>query len=165
MPPKGDQPARQATVALRFDAVSLSRPSGPAAARLPKTVSLWVVDVREVDPPAEAEPVHWRLLTTHALNSLTEARQVVGWYHQRWTINKGFRSLKSHCLRIEDLQVTEARRFIKLAMVALLAAVSAMQLVLARDGSTGQPITDAVPQRTSPRCASSTPPWKAAPPS
>ena len=55
-----------------------------------------------------------------------------------------FRSLKSHCLRIGDSQVEEAGCFIKLAVVALIAAVRAMQLVLARDGSTAQPITDAV---------------------
>jgi hypothetical protein len=144
VPPKGNQPARQAGVALRFGAVSLSRPSGAGAARLPKTVSLWVVEVSEIAPPAGAEPVHWRLLTTHVLSSLAEARRVVGWYRQRWTIEQVFRSLKSHCLRIEDSQVPEASRFIKLAVIALLAAVRAMQLVLARDGSTGQPLTDAV---------------------
>jgi len=140
VPPKGNQPARQARVALRFDAVSLSRPSG--AAGLPKTVSLWVVDVSEIDPPAGAEPVRWRLLTTHALSSLAEARRVVDWYRQRWTIEQVFRSLKSHCLRIEDSQLAEASRFIKLAVIALLAAVRAMQLVLARDGTTEQPLTD-----------------------
>ncbi len=39
--------------------------------------------------------------------------------------------------------MVEARSFTKLAVVALIAAVRAMQLVLARDGSTGQKITDA----------------------
>jgi hypothetical protein len=55
-------------------------------------VSLWVVDVSKIDPPAGAEPVHWRLLTTHALSSLAEARRVVDWYRQRWTIEQVFRS-------------------------------------------------------------------------
>jgi len=55
-----------------------------------------------------------------------------------------FRSLKSHCLRIEDSQMEEVGSFTKLAVIALIAAVRAMQLVLARDGTTGQPITDAV---------------------
>jgi hypothetical protein len=149
VPPKGKQKARQATVALRFDAISLRCPAG---ARLitagggaqPKTVALWVVDVREVDPPEGAEPLHWRLLTTHAVTTLAEARQVVAWYRMRWIIEQVFRSLKSHCLRIEDSQMEEAGCFIKLAVVALIAAVRAMQLVLARDGTTGQPLTDAV---------------------
>ena len=57
-----------------------------------------------------------------------------------------FRSLKSHCLRIEDAQIEQANCFTKLAMVALIAAVRAMPLVKARDGSTCQPIADAVNQ-------------------
>jgi hypothetical protein len=141
--PKGKQKARQAVVALRFAAISLKRPMRTGNAALPRTISLWVVDVREVDPPAGAEPVQWRLLTTHAVSSLAEARQVVAWYRMRWTIEQVFRSLKSHGLRIEDSQMVEAGGFIKLAVVALIAAVRAMQLVLARDGGTGQPITDA----------------------
>jgi hypothetical protein len=55
-----------------------------------------------------------------------------------------FRSLKSHGLDIEASQMVEAACFTKLAVIALIAAVGAMQLVLARDGSTGQPVTDAV---------------------
>jgi hypothetical protein len=144
VPPKGSQKARQATVALRFDAISLKRPVRAGCQALPKTLALWVVDVREVDPPAGAEPLHWRLLTTHAVTSLAEARQIVAWYRMRWTIEQVFRSLKSHCLRVEDSQMVEAAGFIKLAVVALIAAVRAMQLVLARDGSTGQPLADAV---------------------
>ena len=92
--PKGNQKARQATVALRFDAISLKRPVRAGCKTLPKTLALWVVDVREVDPPAGAEPLHWRLLTTHAVTSLAEARQIVAWYRMRWTIEQVFRSLK-----------------------------------------------------------------------
>lgn len=144
VPPKGSQNARQATVALRFDAISLLRPVRKGNAAQPKTVSLWVVDVCEVDPPDGAEPVHWRLLTTHAVTTLAEAGRMVAWYRRRWIIEQVFRSLKTHCLQIEDSQMEEAGGFIKLAMIALIAAVRAMQLVLARDGTTGQPITDAV---------------------
>jgi hypothetical protein len=144
VPPKGIQPARAALVALRFDTVSLKRPVQAGTQSLPKTLSLCVVDVREIDPPAGAEPVHWRLLTTHTVGTLAEARQIVAWYRRRWIIEQVFRSLKSHCLKIEDSQMVQASGFLKLAVIALIAAVRAMQLVLARDGSTGQPITDAV---------------------
>jgi hypothetical protein len=143
VPVRGTRPAREAVVALRFGAVRLKRP-GQAAAGLPDSVALWVVDVREVDPPADQEPVHWRLLTTHQAGTVDQARQIVAWYRQRWIIEQVFRSLKTHGLRIEDSQVDDARSFTKLALVALIAAVRSMQLVLARDGSTGQTITDAV---------------------
>lgn len=134
---------RQALVALRFGAVTLKRAQTQAARDLPDSVALWAVDVRELDAPPGAEPVHWRLLTTHAVSTLAEAHQVVGWYRMRWTIEQVFRALKSHGLRIEDSQMEEACGFTKLAIIALIAAVRSMQLVLARDGRTGQPISDA----------------------
>jgi hypothetical protein len=111
---------------------------------LAKTIDLWVGDVREVDPPKGVEAIHWRLLTTHTVATLAHARQIVTWYRMRWIIEQVFRSLKSHGLRIGDSQMTEVGGFTKLAVVALIAAVRAMQLVLARDGGSGQPISDAV---------------------
>jgi Transposase DDE domain len=135
------RPERQATVALRFGTVALKRPafSQDAAA----SVTLSVVDVQEIDRPAEQEPVRWRLLTTHPAASLDEARQIVAWYRMRWLIEQVFRALKSHGLRIEESQMQEAGGFVKLAAVALIAAVRSMQLVLARSGGTGQKLTDA----------------------
>ncbi len=144
VPPKGERKARQAVVALRFDAIVLKRPQGTRAADAPASVALSVVDAREADPPAGETPVHWRLLTTHPVETLAGARQIVAWYRMRWMIEQVFRSLKSHCLRIEASQIETAVPFAKLAMVALIAAVRSMQLVLARDGKTAQPIADAV---------------------
>jgi len=143
VPAKGKQPARTATVALRFGPVSLKRPVNSPDKQQPETVSLWVVDVCEVDPPKGAEPVHWRLLTTHTVTTLEQARQIVAWYRMRWIIEQVFRSLKSDCLRIEESQVEDVNRFTKLAIIGLIAAVRSMQLVMARDGSTGQLLTDA----------------------
>ena len=143
VPTRPGRTARAATVALRFDAIELRRPVG-AGSDQAKAVALWVVDVREPDPPSGAEPVHWRLLTTHKVTMPAEARQIVAWYRRRWIIEQVFRSLKSHGLDIEASQMVEAACFTKLAVIALIAAVGAMQLVLARDGSTGQPVTDAV---------------------
>ena len=142
--PQGGHKARQATVAVRFDAISLTRPVRAHAQGQPASIPLWVVDVREVDPPERAEPVHWRLLTTHAVTTFAQARQIAAWYRRRWIIEQVFRSLRSHGLCIEAWPVEAAARFTKLAVIALIAAMRAMQLVLARDGATEQPITDAV---------------------
>ena len=143
LPAKPGQRARAATVAIRFEAVVLKRPVRAGAGSQPREVAIWVIDVREVDPPAGAEPVHWRLLTTHPAATLSDALRIVGWYRMRWTVEQVFRSLKSHCLGIEESQMEAAVPFAKLAIVALIAAVRAMQLVLARDGTTGQGVADA----------------------
>lgn len=143
VPAKGKQPARKATVAIRFGPVSLKRPANSPAKNQSETVPLWVVDVQEVDPPEGVEPVQWRLLTTHEVTTLEQARQIVRWYRMRWIVEQVFRSMKSDCLRIEDSQMEDANCFTKLAIVGLIAATRSMQLVMARDGSSKQPITDA----------------------
>ena len=143
VPAKGSKPARRATVALRFGSLSLKRPLKSVEKDQPETVAMSVVDVREVDPPAGAEAVHWRLLTTHTVATLPQALRIVAWYRMRWIIEQVFRTLKSDCLRIEESQIEHASSFTKLATVGLIAAISAMQLVMARDASTAQPLSDA----------------------
>jgi len=142
VPQRGARPARTATVALRWGEVGLARPA-TASRGLAASVALRVVDAAEVDAPAGEAPLHWCLLTTHAVDSSDQARAAVGWYRARWTIEQVFRTLKSAGSQVEASQVPEARRFVKLATAALIAAVRAMQLVMARDGGTGQPLSDA----------------------
>jgi hypothetical protein len=144
VPAKGNHPAREATVASRFGPIALKCPVNSPDKGHAVTVPLWVVDVREIDPPGGADPVHWRLLTTHEVATPAHARQIVTWYRMRWIIEQVFRSLKSDCLRIEDSQLETAACFTKLAVIGLIAAIRAMQLVLARGGETGQRTADAV---------------------
>ena len=47
-------------------------------------------------------------------------------------------------MQTDESQVTEARRFVKLAVVALIAAVRIMQIVIGRDGKTEQVLADAM---------------------
>ena len=88
--------------------------------------------------------MHWRLLTTHAVTTVEQARQIVTWYRLRWTIEQVFRTLKSAAVQIDQSQVTQARRFVKLAVVGLIAAVRIMQIVIGRDGRTAQNMADAI---------------------
>jgi Transposase DDE domain len=142
VPPQGGRPGRTATVALRFGEVVLKRP--PAAdTALPATLTLRVVDVAEIDPTNAKERVHWCLLTTHTVQTQEDARRIVAWYQMRWIIEQVFRTLKSAGVEVESSQITRPANLLKLTVVALIAAVRVMQLVLARDGSTGQSLSDA----------------------
>lgn len=74
------------------------------------------------------------------------ARRFVSNYQRclLWDIEQVFRTLKSAAMQADDSQVTQARRFVKLAVVALIAAVRIMQIVIGRDGKTGQALADAM---------------------
>jgi hypothetical protein len=135
--------ARTAKIALRFGEVTIKRPgncSDPAAAR---QLTLRLVEVRELDAIVE-EPIHWRLLTTHAVTTVAQALQIVAWYRERWHIEQLFRTSKSQGLDIESSQVEAAEALFNLAAIAMIAATKIMQLVLARDGTVDRPATDIV---------------------
>jgi hypothetical protein len=134
---------RIAELALRFSTVEVRRPRDGAAPDLPNTVSLTLVDVREMSQPQEAEAIHWRLLTTHAVASIGEARRIVDLYRLRWIIEEFFRTLKTAGFNIEGTDIGDPKPMTNFVAAATIAAVTAMQLVRARDGTTDQLLTDA----------------------
>ena len=119
------------------------RPDGPDAKDLPESAPLRLVEVVERNPPEGVEPLHWRLLTTHAIADAAAAWQIVEWYKLRWTIEQLFRLMKLHGLRIEDSQLASADKLLKLAAIAAKAAAEILQLVQARDGKSGEPASNA----------------------
>jgi hypothetical protein len=141
--------ARTAEVELRFGQVTVKRPghcSDPAA---PAQLTLHLVEVKESDRRV-AEPVHWRLLTTHVVTTVAQALAIVAWYRQRWHIEQLFRTCKSQGLDVESSQVEGAEALCKLAAIATVAASKILQLVLARDGTVDRPATDVVAQQQLP---------------
>lgn len=132
------RPARTAHLVIRFGQVALKRPQNGIERGLAKTVTVSLVEVLEVGAPADAEPIVWRLLTTHAVQDAAMAWQVVAWYRMRWTIEQFFRTLKQQGLQLEDSQLETAERLMKLTAIAARAACIIMQLVQARDGTSIQ---------------------------
>ena len=142
-PRRVGDPSRIATVALRAGAVTLKRPRNGFAKTDPETVSMTLVEAREINPPANEEPLRWRLLTTIEVGDAAAACEIVRLYRLRWRIEEVFRALKSDGMRLEETQVHEAGRLFKLAVVGLAAACRTIQLVDARDGSP-RPASDVI---------------------
>jgi hypothetical protein len=135
---------RVAELAVRWCDVTLHKPRNGAAADLPPTVSVTVVDVREIAPPADGgELIQWRLLTTHGVATLAQARRIIDTYRLRWIIEEYFRTLKTAGFNIEAADIGEPRAMMNLVAAACVAAASVMQLVRARDGTTDQLLNDA----------------------
>jgi DDE family transposase len=134
----GKRSARLAELAIRFGTVDIRRPKSCSDPAAPSSVRMTAVDVREVEPPAGEEAVHWRLLTTHTVTNEREARQVVDWYRLRWNIEQLFRTLKRQGIDVEGSMIESGPALKRLAMLALIAATKTMQLVLARDPAAGR---------------------------
>jgi len=108
VPRRGPQAARDATLALRFCPVTRCPPRHRQREGLP-TVTLWAVQVQEVDPPTDVTPIEGLLLTTVAVDTMAEAIERVEWYACRWGIEVWHRILKSGC-RIEERQLASGER-------------------------------------------------------
>jgi hypothetical protein len=147
VPAKGGRPKRKATVGVGFERIELKRLQRAGAAGLPESLALSLVVVCEIDPQRGADPVRWLLLTTHAADSLPAALEIVGWYKKRWLIEQLFRTLKTNGFNIEDSQIVDGHALMNLVGVALIAAMQTLQLTMARDRATRQPVSDAFAAR------------------
>jgi hypothetical protein len=114
-----DREAREAKVELRFDPITLRRPTRAATAS--PTLTMWVVDVFEPDPPLGEKPIHWLLLTSVPVETIAEAQQITDWYTYRWLIERFHFALKSGC-KLEERQLREQKRLERLLAVFNLVA-------------------------------------------
>ena len=135
---------RTARLAVRFSSVRLRRPAALASSPgvgAPETVEVRVVEVGEVAatvPEGEA-PIRWCLLTTHPVETLSDALRLVSYYKKRWQIEQLFRLLKSEGLDVEASQLRRGSALKKLVVLSLQVALVSSQLVTERDGSAGAP--------------------------
>lgn len=103
-----NQSERMANVELRYTTLTLLPPkrleSAVAMELHPLTVQ--VVEVKEVDPPADVkEPIHWILLTTLPVDNLDDAYRIVRYYTYRWLVERFHFVLKSGGCDFETSQL------------------------------------------------------------
>jgi len=141
--------ARDIRLAFRYSPVAILRPGyhrkkdGPDG----RFLILYAVDVREIDPTSKT-PIHWRLITSHEVATIEDAKAMVGLYQRRWQIEQLFRTLKTQGFDLEGIELADNPARQRLSMAALIAAVSIQQLVHGRDGPTpgrpARPATDII---------------------
>lgn len=134
---------RIATLGVRYSPVMVRKPKYGAAADLPDAVPLTLVDVRETDEPPQGQAVHWRLLTTHRVETPAAARMILDFYRRRWIIEDYFRTLKTAGFDIEASEIEDKDAMTRFVGAAVCAAVKVLQLVRARDGDTDRMLADA----------------------
>jgi len=134
--------ARTSELAVRFGRVELRRPLHDTS-DLPLTMALTIVDVRETSAADGEKPIHWRLLTTHTVTNLADAQRIVRLYRMRWVVEEYFHTIKTAGFDIEQADIAEPEVMIKLVAAIAVAAVTVMQLVKGRDGTTDQSLLEA----------------------
>jgi len=115
--------SRKAVVAVYARTVTLRPPWRPDRVLTPVTVN--VVAVREVDPPAGDVAVEWLLLTSLPIADAAQVREVVDTYCLRWLVEIVFRVLKSGC-RVEKRRFTHVDRVRPCLAVYLIVAWRAL---------------------------------------
>ena len=129
LPARPGQKKRKARIAVRFGAVTLRRPKNrPVAPGMAAQQSVFLVEAREVDPPPKVTPAHWRLLTSHRVESFEQARWITQLYRRRWVIEQLFRTIKTKGFDIERVSM-ETAPFRTLCAMTLEAGISCMQMV------------------------------------
>lgn len=106
VPKKGNQPSREAELAIRYREVKLKAPAGKKAKG---DIRVWAVQAEEEIAPEGVRALKWILLTTMPVNTFQDAVEKVQWYSKRWGIEVYHKTLKSGC-QIEQRQLGNADR-------------------------------------------------------
>jgi hypothetical protein len=109
--------SRTATVEVRACTVTLRAPYR-SDRRLPN-VTVNVVWVHELNPPAGEPPIEWLLLTSLPVTTAEESLRIIQTYCLRWMIELFFRVLKQGC-RVEQRRFETLERFQRFLAVALI---------------------------------------------
>ena len=115
-------------VEVRYHQVEILRPA--TSDNRYESVSMTAIELKQVSVKQDwqEEILHWKLLTTLSVNTVTEALQCVKWYCYRWLIERFHYVLKSGT-QIEQLQLQQATSLQKAIHVYSIAAMRIMQLV------------------------------------
>jgi hypothetical protein len=132
-----NQKRRKAKLEVRAMPVMLRGPQRPGGRLAPEQMN--VVEVREVDPPAGTEAIHWVLLTSWPIENLSAVLRVVKSYTRRWLIEEYHKALKSG-VGVEDSQLTSARSLQALIGILAIVALRLLSLKLLNRSKPDEPV-------------------------
>jgi len=124
IPDRTGKRKRKVQVEVRYKEVEILCPVHKEGKAF-KSVVLTAIEIRQKGNSKDG--IHWKLLTTLAINNAEQASQCMRWYSYRWLIERFHYVLKSGC-GIEGLQLKKAESLMKAVAVYSLAAFNIMQL-------------------------------------
>jgi ribonuclease HI len=128
VPARGGRPARTAKLEVRARKVTVEL---HVARKRRVYFPVYVVSARELN---HNKPVHWRLMTTVPVQSLTDAVTVIDGYTTRWRVEEFHRAWKRGVCNVEDTQLRARESILKWATILAAVAARATRLTyLARE--------------------------------
>jgi len=149
IPARHGEKARTAKVEVRFGSLAMPRPRerSPFVEKCGiREIPMQVVEVREVDPPAEVQPLHWVLLTSHEVKTFKDAWTVIVYYERRPIIEEYHKGLKTGC-RVEERQYQTSGRLEAVTGMLSILAVRLLQLRTLARTDPQRPAEEVVPRR------------------
>jgi hypothetical protein len=126
---QGDQPPREASVAVACAPVILPPPAHKRGQHGDEPLALWVIHLKEVNAPKGCTPLEWFLLTNVPTSDRQQAWERVDWYERRPMVEEYHKALKTGC-GVELVQFT-TRKALEVTLAML--SVVAVQLLRLRD--------------------------------
>jgi len=149
LPANAGQPARQATLEVRFGPVIVPQPAHASdwvKESGIREIFMWVVEAREINPPKGVEPARWVLLTSEPVENFDDARTIVEYYEKRWLVEEFHKALKTGC-RLEARQYETAKRLEAISGVLSILAIRLLQLKMIARDDPERPADQVVPRK------------------
>lgn len=135
------QHKREATIAIRFKECEIKCPSNLKKKGYPCFIKITCISVQEIEQVTN--PINWKLLTTHKIESYQDAIRMVEFYSARWYIEQLFRILKKQGFGIEETELESGWAIRKLVIMQMTALLKILQMNIAyAQPEEGQPIED-----------------------
>src|SRR5271169_51160 len=149
LPANMGQPAREATMEVRFAPLIVPRPKH-ASAWVKKSgireIAMWVVEAREINPPKGVQAARWVLLTSEPVEGFDTAWTILEYYEKRPLVEEYHKALKTGC-RLESRQYETAKRLEAITGVLSILAVRLLQLKMVARDDPQRPADQVVPQK------------------
>lgn len=131
VPRQDHRPARTAQVELKFVSVRVPRPSRSNAwirEHAPaEPLSMWIVELTEIEPPAGVTPIHWVLMTSEEVTTTEQALTIVAHYQKRWGVEEYHKALKTGC-HVEQRYYQTAERLQRVTGLLVVLAMRLLQM-------------------------------------
>lgn len=131
--------AREAKVEVRQVSTAIRAPRALKARC--QALQTGLLEAREIDPPQDAQPIHWVLLTSWPCATFEQCRRVIEAYTCRWLIEEYHKALKTGT-NIEDSQLSTGQRIQALLAIHAVIAVELVQLKLLANTRPDEHITN-----------------------